>query len=185
MDELLAKLAHGSKFSKIDLKQSYLQLEIIPEDSDTLTLSTCKGLYKINRLMYGIAPGLTIWQREIENILRSIEGVEIFIDDIIITGESDTVHLSRLEEVLKKLHNYNIRLNLEKSNFFMDKVNYCGYILDKEGFMKKVHKEKHKMETVENMPCPRNASEVRAFTGMINYYGRFIQKSKYHFAPVK
>jgi len=110
-DELFVKLAHGKKFSKIDLKQAYLQLEIAPEYREILTLSTCKGLYKVNRLMYGIAPGPAIWQREIENILQDIEGVAIFIDDIIVTGESDEIHLSRLEEVLHRLHRHNIQLN--------------------------------------------------------------------------
>lgn len=54
-NELFAKLAGGTKFSKIDLRQAYLQLEIHPEDSQFLTLNIHKGLYAVNRLMYGIA----------------------------------------------------------------------------------------------------------------------------------
>lgn len=30
------------------------------------------------------------------------------------------------------------------------------------------------MEAIKQMPRPKNISEVRAFTGIINYYGRFI-----------
>lgn len=168
-NELFAKLAHGIKFSKIDLKQAYLQLEIAPEYREILTLSTCKGLYKVNRLMYDIALGPAIWQREIENILQDIEGVAIFIDDIIVTGESDEIHLSCLEEVLHRLHRHNIQLNWEKSEFLLNKVSYCGYILDKED----IHKEKYKMEAIKNMPRPTNVSEIRAFIGMVNY-GKFI-----------
>lgn len=110
VDELFAKLAHGTKFSKLGLKQAYLQLEIAPEDREMLTLSICKGLYRVNRLMYGIAPGPTIWQHEIENMLRGIESVAIFIDDIIVTSETDAIHLSRFEKVLDRLHKYNVRL---------------------------------------------------------------------------
>ncbi|XP_018395382.1 PREDICTED: uncharacterized protein K02A2.6-like [Cyphomyrmex costatus] len=170
VDELFAKLANGLTFSKIDLKQAYLQLEIAPEHRECLTISTCKGLYQVNRLMYGIASGPTVWQREIENILQGIPGVAIFFDDIVITGETDKLHFDRLDEVLKRLHQYNIRINVEKSMFFMDKVNYCGYTINKDG----VHKEDSKMEAIKLMPRPKNVSEVRAFTGMINYYGRFI-----------
>lgn len=170
IDELFPKLANGNKFSKLDLEQAYLQLEIAPEDRELLTINTCKGLYKVNRLMYGIALGPTIWQREIENILQSIPGVTIFFDDIVITGETDAIHLSRLEEVLERLHRHNIRLNVEKSKFFSNKVDYCGYTVDKEG----IHKEDQKIEAIKQMPRPKNLSEIRAFTGMINYYGRFI-----------
>lgn len=170
IDELLSKLSNGNKFSKIDLTQAYLQLEVIPEHRELLTISTCKGLYKVNRLMYGIASGPTIWQREIENVLRDIPGVAVFFDDIVITGESDELHLNRLEKVLERLHKYNIQINLEKSSFFLDKVNYCGYMIDKHG----IHEEESKMEAIRQMPRPKNVSEIRAFTGMINYYGRFI-----------
>jgi len=168
---LFLKLANGRKFSKIDLKQAYLQLEIAPEDRELLTVSTCKGLYKVNRMMYGIAPGPTIWQREIEKILQGIPGVAIFFDDIVITGSTDEEHLSRLEEVLSKLHKFNVRINLEKSKFFLDKVDYCGYVVDKVG----IHKDNRKIEAIQKMPRPKNVSEIRAFTGMINYYGRFIR----------
>lgn len=90
IDELLAKLTNGKIFSKIDLKQAYLQLEIAPDHRECLTIRTCKGLYQVNRLMYGIASGPTIWQREIENILQGIPGVAIFFDDIVIAGECIT-----------------------------------------------------------------------------------------------
>lgn len=170
IDELLAKVANGIKFSKIDLAQAYLQMKIAPEHRELLTISTYKGLYRVNRMMYGIASGPTIWQREIENILQGIPGVAVFFDDIVITGETDALHLQNLEKLLKRLHDYNIRINLEKSKFFAEKVNYCGYMIDKEG----IHKEASKMEAIKSMPQPKNVSEVRAFTGMINYYGRFI-----------
>jgi len=171
IDELFLKLANGRKFSKIDLKQAYLQLEIAPEDRELLTISTCKGLYKVNRMMYGIAPGPTIWQREIEKILQGIPGVAIFFDDIVVTGSTDEEHLTRLEEVLSKLHKFNVRINLEKSKFFLDKVDYCGYVVDKVG----IHKDNRKIEAIQKMPRPKNVSEIRAFAGMINYYGRFIR----------
>ncbi|XP_018362813.1 PREDICTED: uncharacterized protein K02A2.6-like [Trachymyrmex cornetzi] len=57
VDELFLKLRNGKKISKIDLKQAYLQLKIAPENRKLLTISTFKGLYKVNRMMYGIAPG--------------------------------------------------------------------------------------------------------------------------------
>ncbi|XP_011877086.1 PREDICTED: uncharacterized protein K02A2.6-like [Vollenhovia emeryi] len=69
INELLAKLAGGTKFTKIDLRQAYLQLELRPEDRKLLTLNTHKGLYAVNRLMYGIASAPAIWQRTLEQIL--------------------------------------------------------------------------------------------------------------------
>jgi len=48
-------MAGGIKFTKFDLQQAYLQLEVHEEDYELLTLSTHKGLLQSTRLMYGIA----------------------------------------------------------------------------------------------------------------------------------
>nr|XP_029711524.1 uncharacterized protein K02A2.6-like [Aedes albopictus] len=109
VDELFASLAGGKKFSKIDLVQAYLQLEVAPEDREILTLSTHRGLYRPNRLMYGVASAPAIWQRQMEVILQGIEGVSVFLDDIKVTGPDDATHLRRLEEVLRRLDQHGIR----------------------------------------------------------------------------
>ncbi|XP_029178410.1 uncharacterized protein K02A2.6-like [Nylanderia fulva] len=170
-NELFAKLAGGVKFSKIDLRQAYLQLEIHPENRKLLTLNTHRGLYLVNRLMYGVASAPAIWQRTLEQILQDIPGVAIFLDDIVITGHSEEDYLHRLHMVLERLHKHNVRINLEKSEFFTHEVKYCGYVLREDG----IHKEPSKMEAIRSMPRPQNVSGVRAFIGMINYYSRFIK----------
>ena len=85
-------MAGGTSFSKIDLKHAYLQLQVREEEQHLLTLNTHRGLYKPTRLMYGIASAPAIWQREIENILKDIPGVTVFLDDIKIVTSPFLVH---------------------------------------------------------------------------------------------
>lgn len=108
IDELFYLLAGGSeKFSKIDLKQGYLQMQVHPDDRELLTLNTHRRLFKCSHLMYGIASAPAIWQREIENVLTGIPGVSVFLDNIKITGPNDLINLERLKEVLTRLRNHN------------------------------------------------------------------------------
>lgn len=104
-------------------------------------------------------------------MLKGIPGVSVFLDDIRVTGPDDKVHLQRLREVLKRLGEYNIQINTKKSEFLKDGIRYCGYYIDTHG----IHKEKQKMEAIEGMPRPTSITELRAFLGLINYYGRFIR----------
>jgi len=124
MEELFASMSGGTIFSKIDLKQAYLQLSVAEADREILTLSTHKGLFRCNRLMYGVASAPAIWQRTIENILQGIPGVAVFLDDIRIAGKDTEQHLERLESVLKQLSEYNIRINLDKCAFLKDRITY-------------------------------------------------------------
>jgi len=123
--------------------------------------------------MYGVASATkpAIWQRTIENILKDIPDITVFLDDIKIASISKKKHFESLELVLKRLSEYNIRLNLKKCSFLKDQILYCGHVIDKFG----IKKEKEKMDAINKLPRPSNVSEVRAFVGLINYYGRFIE----------
>lgn len=171
VNELFSTMAGGQKFSKIDLSKAYLQMEVHPDDRHLLTLNTHKGLYQPTRLMFGIANAPAKFQKFMEGVLRDIPGVSVFIDDIRVTAANDDEHWNRLTEVLKRLDELNMRVNLQKSEFMKDHIVYCGHIIDRNG----IRQVPKKAEAVMNMKIPTNREEVRAFLGLINYYGRFLK----------
>lgn len=171
VDELFASMIGGKKISKIDLAKAYLQLSVREADRHILTLSTHKGLYRPTRLMYGIASAPAIWQRHMEIILQGIEGVSVFLDDIKITGPDDNTHLNRLDQVLKRLSDHNMRVNSEKCDFLASSIDYCGYTIDSKG----IHKQRKRIDAICDMRRPSNVEEIRSFVGGINYYGRFLK----------
>ncbi|XP_055914254.1 uncharacterized protein K02A2.6-like [Eupeodes corollae] len=110
--------------------------EVYPDDREHLTLSTHRGLYRPTRFMYGVASGPAKWQNIIEEILKDIDCVSVFSDDIKITAPNDVIHLQRLEEVLSRLSKYNMRVNFEKCEFSASEIEYCEYKIDCEGIHK-------------------------------------------------
>lgn len=52
------------------------------------------------------------------------------------------------------------------------KISYLGFTIDKNG----LYKNKDRIESVLKAPVPKNVSELRAFSGMVNYYAKFIEK---------
>lgn len=171
VDELFHSLAGGQKFTKLDLSQAYLHMEVHPDDRHLLTLNTHKGLYECNRLMFGISSAPAIFQREMEILLKGIPGVSVYLDDIKVTGETDAIHLERLHQVFERLSSHDLHINKEKSIFFADKIEYCGYIIDSRG----IHKIPAKINTIIDAPQPKDKTQLRSFLGLINYYGRFLK----------
>ncbi|XP_055910621.1 uncharacterized protein LOC129944986 [Eupeodes corollae] len=155
VEEMFSTMAGGQKFSKIDLSKAYLQLEIHPDDRHYLTINTPLGLFQPTRMMYGVTCAPAKWQRFIEMVLHGIKGVSVFLDDIRITADTDELHLERINEVLERLNNFNMRVNWEKSEFMKDQIEYCGYIIDKNG----IRKGDAKVEAVQNMRRPTNKDE--------------------------
>ena len=68
-----------------------------------MTINTHKGLYKYNRLPFGVASAPAIFQQLMGKILQGLPGVTVYIDDILITGCSEAEHQEALERVLKRL----------------------------------------------------------------------------------
>ena len=65
---MLAHMAGGQKFTKIDLAHAYLQMEVEDSDKKFLVINTSKGLFIYNRLPFGIASAPVQFQRAMEQI---------------------------------------------------------------------------------------------------------------------
>ena len=75
---------------------------LVDENSkEFLTINTNKGLYKYNRLPYGVASAPGIFQRMMEGLLHGIPHVGVLLDNVLITGTTEEEHLMNIEAVLK------------------------------------------------------------------------------------
>ena len=81
-DELFQKMQGGKRFSKLDLKTAYLQMELDDESKKYLIINTEDGLKQSNRMPYGITSGPAIFQRKLAHELMHIEMTVVNIDDI-------------------------------------------------------------------------------------------------------
>ena len=169
-DDLFTTLVGGQKFTKMDLKQAYQQMQLEEEAKELVTINTHKGLYRFNRLPFGIASAPALFQRAMDTILQGIPHVICYIDDILITGSTEEEHLRNLEEVLKRLQHHGVLLKASKCAFLQDSVEYLGHIVDKKG----LHTMFQKVEAVKLAPVPKNQQDLRSFLGLVHYYGKFI-----------
>ena len=59
-EDMFASLNGGNVFSKIDLTHAYQQLEINEASKQYLTINTHKGLYRYQRMPYGVTSAPSI-----------------------------------------------------------------------------------------------------------------------------
>ena len=170
VEDILSSLAGGQKFTTLDLAQAYNQMELETESKKLLTIITEKGLFQPNRLTYGITSAPALWQNTMQKVLTGLEGVMVYLDDIIVTGKDNREHLTNLKKVLTRLEANGLKLRKEKCRFFQESVSYLGRVIDKDG----VHKNPTKTDEILNIPLPEGVSELRSYLGMINYYQSFV-----------
>ena len=170
IDDLFASLAGGTCFSKLDLAHAYHQIPLDEASKKYATINTHKGLYRYNRLPFGISSAPSIFQRTIENILQDTAGVAVYIDDILITGKDDAEHLQNLDKVLSKLEEAGVRLKKDKCFFQLPSVEYLGHKVSAAG----LQPTDAKVKAIKEAPAPMNVSQLKSFLGLVNYYGKFL-----------
>ncbi|XP_060774184.1 uncharacterized protein K02A2.6-like [Neoarius graeffei] len=170
IDDIFSGLAGGQKFSKIDLCQAYLQMHVVPESQELLTIVTHKGLYRYKRLPFGITSAPALFQRAMEQILSGLPGVQCYLDDLLITGVDDKTHLQNLEATLQRLEDYGLRVRRDKCEFFRSSVEYLGHVIDSTG----LHKAPSKVKAITEAPSPEDVTQLRSFLGLLTYYARFV-----------
>lgn len=86
IEDLFAKLYGCSKFSKINISQSYSQVRLAKKFKALVTISTYKGLFRNEQLPFGVVSAPTIFQKLMKSVFDGMEGVILFLDDILISG---------------------------------------------------------------------------------------------------
>ncbi|GFV09424.1 uncharacterized protein K02A2.6 [Trichonephila clavipes] len=163
LDEIFGSLNGGKQFTKLDFKHAYLQMKVHPDSQKLMTINTHKGLYICKRLMYGLNGAPAIWQRYVDGLFQGMDGVKVFMDDARITGSDEISHFTALENFFKKCREHGLKLNLNKSKFFQNEINFLGHRIDSKG----LHKTDEKISAVVNAPVPRNVHEVKKFLRLV------------------
>ena len=70
VDNIFALLGGSTMFSKVNLRHAYLQMEPEEQAKELCTIDTHKGLYRYNRMPFGVSSALAIWQCTMEMILQ-------------------------------------------------------------------------------------------------------------------
>ncbi|XP_041969286.1 uncharacterized protein K02A2.6-like [Aricia agestis] len=170
IEELYATLSGAQVFSKIDLAHAYEQF-LLDDDSQACTaISTHVGTFKYIRTPYGLSCIPEKFQKFMEEVMRGVPMTVVFIDDICVGGVSFSDNLRNLREVLARLQNVGLRIKFDKCEFFKSKVCYLGHVIDKNG----LHPDDKKVAAILKAPRPEDVTQLKAFLGLVNYYGKFI-----------
>lgn len=120
--------------------------------------------------MFGISCAPELFQKVMDTIVAGLEGVVVYLDDILIFGSSQKEHDDRLEALMNRLKEYGVLLNLDKCLFNVGKLDFLGHELSPEG----IKPMKNRVLAIQQFREPANAAELRSFLGLVTYVGRFI-----------
>ena len=180
--DAIATRLHGSKyFSTLDANKGYFHVKLTEKSSLLTTFNTPFGRYRYLRMPMGAKCSADKFQAAMVSAFEGIDGTEVVVDDILVHGSTLKEHNERLERVLQRCKEIDLRLNKEKCQIGLHEVNYVGHKLTGDGLKPTVERVK----AMTTMPKPQNIKELEAVLGMIAYVAKFVPNLSNLTAPLR
>src|SRR5467141_3972730 len=96
--------------------------------------------------------------------------VVIYLDDILIFSNSLEDHRIHIQQVLERLHEYNLHSKPEKCLFHTQNIKFLGFMVTPTG----ISMDTSKTDDISIWLTPTNLKAVQAFLGFTNFYRQFI-----------
>lgn len=145
--------------------------------------SSSAGHWEFTSLSFGLKTVSAIFQHIVNTVLSGLIGstAQVYLDDIIVLGNSFSNHVDNLTSVLERLQEAHLTVKkIEKCEFFKAEVNYLGHVITPDG----LRPQSSKLEAIKNVPEPKTVNELQSFLGLSNYYRKFIAFYSQIIAPL-
>ncbi len=119
---------------------------------------------------FGLRNAGQSFQQFMDEVLAGLDFAFCYLDDILIASSNEDEHLQHLQQVLQRLQQYGLVLNMEKWELGRQQVDFLGHHITAEGATPIT---RH-VEAVQNFSRPQDKKQLQSFLGLVNFYRRFI-----------
>ena len=173
IEDSLSRLEGSCIFSNLDLQCGFWQIPLNPNDIKKTAFVTADGHYEFNFMPYGLAGAPASFQAMMDVLLAGLKWNTclIYLDDVVLFSSTIDQHLMRLEAVLIRIMEANLRIKLKKCHFFESILKILGFVVDKNGILP----DPAKLRAVRDYPQPKSIKETQSFIGLCSFYRKFLK----------
>ena len=121
----------------------------------------------MTRVPFGISSASEIFQRNMEEVLEGLNGIECYQDDIIVHGRTVEEHDSIRLIVLQRIKESGLKLNKQKCK---SELEFLGHKTGRGG----TSPHPNKVKAIVDLEQPNNVSELRSVLWMVNHLGQYL-----------
>ena len=120
----------------------------------------------------GLTNAPATFQHFMNDIFQDMSNVFVivYLDNILMYSELETLHCDHVQRALTRLHENNLHIKPEKSLFHTNSIEFLGFMMSPKGIVMDLAKT----EAISRWLTPSNVKQVQSFIGFTNFYCHFI-----------
>jgi hypothetical protein len=172
LESIVQYLSKSNYWFILDAFKGFWIMPLAEECQEMFSFMTDRGVFTPTRSIQGALNSATQFQARMTQIYSELlyNSVIIWIDDLLGHAESQEKWLTILSATLKLAEAFNLKFNIEKCQFFLRKVKFCGRIFDSDG----VSHDPSRIQILTNMPTPTTARELQQILMASQWMSRSI-----------
>ena len=168
--DLLDMTSGMSCFTGLDFTKAYYQVPVANPDIQKTAVTTPVGLFEYTRMPFGLRNAGCTFQRLLDRLFGHLDGVLIYLDDVLIVSKSWDEHWQLVRQVLKICVTNNLVLNISKCQFGVNEITFLGHRVSVSGVVPMLKR----FENLEISSIPELRKSLQRLLGILNFYHRFV-----------
>jgi hypothetical protein len=166
-------------WASLDLSEAFHCVKIKEEDQDKSAVITPLGLFKFNRMSFGLAAAPQAFHAVVQLLEKGLverdpqlgQTILMYFDDAVMGASTFQELLVKLTLFLDEVISLKLKVKPSKCAIGYQKLKWLGHMISEGG----IQPDPDLVRTVKEWPAPNSLKEVRALHGTLSYFRKFIR----------
>jgi RNase H-like domain found in reverse transcriptase/Reverse transcriptase (RNA-dependent DNA polymerase)/Integrase zinc binding domain len=171
--ETLDAICRAKVYTKLDVVAAFNKLRIAEGHEWKTAFITRFGLFESLVMPFGLCNAPASFQHYINHTLFDLldKFCTAYLDDVLIYSTSKSEHRDHVREVVSRLIDAGLQIDINKCEFETTRTKYLGLIITPGG----IEMDPKKVVTIRDWKAPSTVRDLQRFLGFANFYRRFIR----------
>ena len=170
IDEVLAQIQDSKYLTWFNIIIMFNKLHMSSESED---LTTFFNVYKYKVMLFELINEFAFFQHYINDVLFNClhKFCQTYLNDILIYSKTLKEHKTHVKEVLKKLREVDLQINIDKCKFKIQKISFLELLI----FINDLQMNSWKVNVIQDWKVSQSLTHVQIFIDFCNFYQWFIK----------
>ncbi len=173
IDEVLAWIQDSKYLTWLNIIIMFNKLRMSSESENLTTFVTFFNIYKCKVMFFELINKLVSFQHYINNVLFNClhKFCQTYLNDILIYSKILKEHKTHMKEVLNKLREVDLQINIDKCKFKIQKISFLELLI----FINDLRMNSWKVNVIWSWKVFWSLTHVQIFIDFCNFYQQFIK----------